>query len=223
MVAPTKSLDDALGEIIVLAKIPEDCRSGFRNVVRSAIDGAIPHVKKLKPFNDDSVASKSKAVMRNAHILLADLKIMEKGSRAGNALGIAGLFLRAAAMDQGLKIKNFIDPLELLAEVAEAAASDIARSKRSAVGRPGGTPGNLGFDFFVQQLLMDVRAAHVKLTIFKSKADGGFSGSLLKTIELLRAYLPGDFVPKAGLGRRLHRIVHGRSRSRGHPRNPLSR
>jgi hypothetical protein len=211
MVKPTKSLDDALDEIVELAKIPGNCRSDFCSLVRSAIDGAVPRVKKLKPFSDDSIASKSRAVIKT-HALVADLKTMKKGSNAGNALGIAGLSFRAAAMDRGLRIKHFIDQLELLTQVAEAAASDIARSKRSAVGRPGGTPGNLGFDFFVQQLLMDARAMHVKLTIFKSKADSGFSGSLLKTIELLRAYLPGDFVPKAGLGRRLYRIVHGRSR-----------
>lgn len=145
---------------------------------------------------------------------------MGKGSNAGNALGIAGLSLRAAAMDQGLKIKHFIDQLELLAKVAKVATSDItrsaerakeyrARAKRSAAGRPPGTPGNLGFDFFVQQLLKDARAVHINLTIFKRR-DGDFSGSLLKTVELLRAHLPRDFVPKAGLGRRLHRIVHGR-------------
>jgi hypothetical protein len=217
MVAPTKSLDDALDEIVAIAKIPEDCRSGFRNLVRAAIDGAVPHVKKLKPFSDESITSKSRAVTRKVGALLTDLKTMEKGSHAGNALGSAGLSLRAAAMDRGLKIKHFIDQLELLAEVAEAATSDIARSKRSAVGRPGGTPGNLGFDFFVRQLLVDARAMRVKLTIFKSKADGGFGGSLLKTVELLRAHLPSGFVPKAGLGRRLYRIVHD------HPRNSLSR
>jgi hypothetical protein len=236
--APTKSLDDALSEIAALAKIPEDRRSDFCKLVRSAIDGVI-HVKKLK--GDDSTISKSRAVMRNARTLLADLKTMEKGSREGHG---AGLFLRAAAMDRRVKIKNFIDPLELLAEVAEAAASDIARSNRSAAGRPPGTPGNLGFDFFVQQLLTDARAVGVKFTIFKSnpsrtprrttssgsKADGGWNGSLLKTIELLRAHLPDDFVPKAGLGKRLDRIARRHrilldkmDADREHPRNPLSR
>jgi hypothetical protein len=104
--------------------------------------------------------------------------------------------------------------------VAEAATSDITRSaerakkyraeaKRSAAGRKRGTPGNIGFDLFVQQLRTDARTVNVNLTIFKSR-DGGWSGSLLKTIELLRAHLPNDFVPKAGrLGRRLNRIVHG--------------
>jgi len=244
-VAPTKSLDDALNEIAALAKIPEDCRANFRNLVRSAIDDAAPHIKKLKPFSDDSVASKFRAVPRNARALLADLKTMEKGSRAGNALGLAGLFLRAAALDRGLTIKHFIDQLELLVEAAKAAASDIARSKSSAAGRKEGTPGNLGFDFFVQQLLVDARAVGVKFTIFKSnpsrtprrtassgssKADGGWNGSLLKTIELLRAHIPDDFVPKTGLGKRLDRIARRHrilldkmDADREHPRNPLSR
>src|SRR5262249_17586090 len=87
------------------------------------------------------------------------------------ALGLAGLSFRAAASDRGLTIAYFIGQLELLIGVAEAATSDIARSakrsvsakrsasaKHSAAGRPSGTPENLGFDFFVQQLLVDARA-----------------------------------------------------------------
>src|SRR5262249_28755709 len=114
---------DALDEIVALAKIPKDCRSYFRDLVRGTVSDAAPRIKKLKPFSDDSIASKSKAVMHKAHTLLADLKTMEKGSHAGNALGIAGLSLRAAAMGRRLTIKHFIDQLELLVEVAEAAAS----------------------------------------------------------------------------------------------------
>lgn len=172
MAAPTKSLDDALDEIVALAKIPEGRKPYFRDLVRSAIDSAARGVKKLKPFSDESIASKSRAVTRNARTLLADLKTMEKGRFADNALGIVGLSFRVAAMERGLAIKHFIDPLELLVEVAEAATSDIARSaertkeyrtgaKHSAAGRPAGTPGNLGFDFFVRQLLMDARGLGV--------------------------------------------------------------
>jgi hypothetical protein len=216
--APIKSLDDALDEIVEFAKIPKDCRPYFRNLVRGTVSDAVPHIKKLKPFSDDKIVSQFRALMHKAHALLADLKTMEKGSRAGNALEIAGLSLRAAAMDEKLTIKHFIDQLELLAKVVEVAVSDIrarqdrvrrARAGRSAAGRPRGTPGNIGFDFFVRQLRDDARAAGGKLGIHKSRDQISYDGSLLKTIKLLRAHLPDKFVPeKTDLGRRLYRIFH---------------
>ena len=124
--------------------------------------------------------------------------------------------------------------------MAEAATSDIARSakrsvsakrsasaKHSAAGRPSGTPENLGFDFFVQQLLVDARAVGVKLTIYRSKSKMGsdWGGSLLKTIELLRAHLPDKFVPKANLGKVLDRIARSHAillAKMDHPRNSVS-
>jgi hypothetical protein len=108
MVAPTKSLDDALDEIAALAKIPQDRKPYFRTLVRGTVNDAVPRVKKLKPFSDDSIASKVRAVIRNARALLADLKTMEMSSQPGNAAGIASLFLRAAAMDRKLTINHFI-------------------------------------------------------------------------------------------------------------------
>jgi hypothetical protein len=196
-------LDDALGEIATLVKIPEDRGPYFRSLVRGTVNDAVPRIKRLR-FSDESIASQLKTVTRKTHELLAHLRKNE----------IAGLRLRAAAMDRGLTIKHFTYQLELLAEVAEIAAADIDHSKPSVrAGRPRGTPGNLGFDLFVQQLIMDARVVHVRLTIFKSpSANSGWGGSLLKTVELLRAHLPDDFVPKARLlGRRLYRIVHPRN------------
>src|SRR6516165_7936083 len=100
MVGPTKSLDDALDEIVKLAKVRENCKSQFRELVRSTIDDwDRPIVEKLKLFSDKSIASELEAVIHTAHTLLADLKTMEKGSHAGNALGTAGLRLRAVAID----------------------------------------------------------------------------------------------------------------------------
>jgi len=104
MAALTRSLDDALDEVVELAKIPEDRRPHFRDLVRDTVKYAVPCIKKLKPFSDDSIASKSRTVMRKAQALLPDLKTMEKGSRAGNALGLTGLSFRAAASDRGLTI-----------------------------------------------------------------------------------------------------------------------
>jgi hypothetical protein len=199
MAAPTKSLDNALGEIAALAKIPQDLRPHFRNRVRDTVNAAVPGIKKMR-LSDESITSQLKAVTRQARGLMASLRKIDVPEAAG-------LRLRAATMLRGVTVKHFIGELELLIEAAEAAASDIARFKRSA-GRPGGTPGNQGFDLFVQQLLMNARAAGGKLTIFKSpSANSGWGGSLLKTIKLLRAHLPDDFVPK-GLERRLYRIVH---------------
>src|SRR5262249_18747693 len=151
-----------------------------------------PHVQKLKLFSDKSIASEFGAVVRTAHALLADLKTMEESKRAENALGIAGQSFRAAAMisrtgqRRRLTIKHFINQLELLVEVAEDAAKDIARlaeharsakrarsAKGSAAGRPGGTPGNVGFDLFVQQLLWDAQRLGGKLTIYKSESADG--------------------------------------------------
>jgi hypothetical protein len=208
VVAPTKSLDDTLDEIAALPKkISEDSRTYFRNIVDNAIGDAVPGIKARKPFSDKKIASELRAVKREADALLVRLRKMD--SCASNLPGIAGRFLRAAAREQKLASKHFVDQLELLTKVAEGAASDIARrSKSSAAGRPPGTPGNLGFDFFVRQLLVDAQGVGVKLTIFKRR-DGGFGGSLLNTIELLRAHLPDNFVPKASLGRRLDHIVHG--------------
>jgi hypothetical protein len=200
--APTKSLDDALDAVAALAKIPEDSKTYFRDLLRDTVDAAIPGIKKMR-LSDESITHQLKAVTYKARSLLASLRKIEVSEAAG-------LSLRAAAMDRGLTLKHFADQLELLAEVAEAAGHmGIARSKRSTAGRPPGTPGNLGFDLFVQQLLMDARAAGGNLTIFKS-VDGDYRGSLLKTIELLRAHLPRSFVQGGDLGRRLHRIVHGR-------------
>jgi hypothetical protein len=226
-VTPAKSLDDALDEIADLAKIPETCRSNFRNLVRSAVDDlCTPNVKKLKPFSDDSIASQLRAVIRNAHALLTQLKTMENGSlAANNTLGVAGLSVRAAAKDRGLAIKHFINQLELLVEATEAAASDVRarqdRITRAHTGRPRGTAGNLGFDIFVRQLLMDAQKMGGNLTIFKSpSADGGWNGSLLKSIELLRHHLLDEFVPKASLGQQLYRIAHSHKED-AQPRNSL--
>src|SRR5262252_230472 len=83
VVAPTKSLDDALDEIVELAEVPEDGKSYFRQLVRSTIsDWDRPIVEKLKLFSDKSIASEFAAVIDTAHTLLADLKTMEKGRRA---------------------------------------------------------------------------------------------------------------------------------------------
>jgi hypothetical protein len=193
--------------------------------VRSAIDDlCVPNVKKLKPFSDASIASQLRAVILNARALLTQLKAMENGSH--NALGLAGLSVRAAAKDRGPAIKHFINQLELLVEATEAAASDVrarqGRIIRAHAGRPRGTAGNLGFDIFVRQLLMDAQRMGGNLTIFKSpSADGGWNGSLLKSIESLRHHLLDGFVPKAGLGQRLCRIAHSH-KERAQPRNSLS-
>src|SRR5262245_9389367 len=113
MVAPTKSLDDALDEITALAKIPQDLRPHFRDRVRDTVNAAVPGIKKMR-LNDESITPQLKAVTYKARGLLASLRKIDVPEAAG-------LRLRAATMRQrrGVTIKHFIGELELLIEAAE--------------------------------------------------------------------------------------------------------
>jgi hypothetical protein len=66
-------LDDALGEIATLVKIPEDRGPYFRSLVRGTVNDAVPRIKRLR-FSDESIASQLKTVTRKTHELLAHLR-----------------------------------------------------------------------------------------------------------------------------------------------------
>ena len=125
MVAPTKSLDDVLDEIVTLAKIPKDFRPNFRSRVRDTISIAVPGIKKLR-LSDQSIASPLKAITSKASALLASLRKIDVPE-------VAGLRLRAALIDQrrGVTIKHFIGELELLIKAANRRHGTPVRGQKN--------------------------------------------------------------------------------------------
>jgi hypothetical protein len=95
------------------------------------------------------------------------------------------------------------DCLELLDRVKNAAskAVDRAKSKRG----PKGTAGTPAFGHFIESLQMAAWQQRGDWTNYKS-ADGSWTGTFLHAIEILKPFLPTDFIPRGELGRAVEHI-----------------
>jgi hypothetical protein len=203
----SNSLDDAtLAEIAKHADIHADARDYFFDAVRELISaGVVLNVKNLQQFSSDEVAAPLDAI-RRAALSLGD-QLNRANAHDGQPAAVAGGFLRAALRDHGLAIKDVIAVLKTLPPAAEHAARE-ARAIRREVGPPRGTKNNVGFDIFAHQLRQDVTACGGKLTINKGAYPGGWGGTGLLVMNLLRPHLPPGFVPTQSLGKVLYRIWH---------------
>jgi hypothetical protein len=95
------------------------------------------------------------------------------------------------------------DCLELLDRVNNAArkAAERTKSKRG----PKGTAGTPAFGSFIESLQMAAWQRRGNWTISR-KADGSWTGTFLQAIEILKPYLPADFLPHGELGRAVEHI-----------------
>jgi len=206
--------DEALfRELAQVAKIPGAAREFFSSQIASAIEDAHEEqdVKQLKLFRTDQISPILDDVVRDARKLCDRLNMLTGSDIKITPHLVAGNFLRAEVMDNGLKVQTYISFLNDLEKAAKAASAE-ARTER---GRPMGTVGHAAFDLFVRRLLLAAKDSGGKLTFYKSAhVPGGWDGKLLKAVKLLRSSLPKSFLPTK-LASALDRIA---TRFRAHTR-----
>jgi hypothetical protein len=188
-------------------------------------------VKQLQPYTAVQIVAELKRVMDNTLVLRDALLRMQPGHRDINRHTIAGRFLYAAmlSMEQNkanklvgadrLQFANYIAHLAMLAGIAKVAARDAGKALRRPANRPKGTPGKVGFEYFVRLLLIAAHTCGGKLTAYRSAYSAtGREGSLLQAVDLLGPYLPSDgFFPATNVGSSLERIASDQARQFGKP------
>jgi hypothetical protein len=122
-----------------------------------------------------------------------------------SARSLAGLFLKSE-MPKNAKFTEYLLILDGLASWAKAAMRQLPPPREAC--RPRGTSGNRGLDSFVDRLLQYTGINYGKLTIYKSDSvDGGWSGSLLKALKMLKPHLSKEGpLPNKLSGKVLKRI-----------------
>jgi hypothetical protein len=204
-----------LDQVAALAKVPKAAQESFSAQVIEAIEFAHQeeHVGRLRPFSRKEIAAILDRVSDEAGKLYKLLESM-KGMPITRHV-VAGQYLKAVLIDQRpvlrayllehhFQLRIYVDLLHVLARAAETAVSRVSVDK----GSPRGTRKHAAFDLLVWRLLIAARHASGKLSIYKSAhSESGWAGALLKSVDLLRPYLPPGFLPKANWGKSLYRIA----------------
>jgi hypothetical protein len=195
--------DSELQEISSLAKVDEP--SIFCNHILSIILDAHLKDASLRRLSTPEVRKMLNGVMRKAQCLASALKNVDVGSK-GSA-DYAGALLeyeigKFQFRNGSVLIPDYVELLNVLHNAASSGAARLPKADRG----PKGAGGNLAFNQFIESLLMAARQRGGDWTNYKS-AEGLWVGSLLKTLDILKPYLPVGFFPSAGeLGRSVEHI-----------------
>lgn len=187
------AVDDVIGRLAELAKVPSE----HRDLFHCKIDGIIRELSRFSTTKGKRTFSKKQQleqISKAAKRLRQRLELVE--------------FSVKEIIDCGLvetgktSYQHCIENLEVLDRAIEW-GKKVGRQPK---GRPAGI--RTSFDLLVWQLLSAARTYGGDLKIYKdTHSEGGWSGSLLEGVCLLKSILPRAFVPAGNLGNVLDRIA----------------
>ena len=220
--------DDVAAELANLARVPENSRVRFRELMSAVLEEAhlgneIHHSNK-PPIRATDVAHPLRRVAAAAQNLDRALGAFlgEDGSFGRrNAAPFAGSLLDIALDDAALGGKSastlgFLPQLTAYRHSLATLIAATAEAKRRAIvlfptrrGRPTGAGGNPMFDNFVKRLDEIASMAGGEWKHYRDTSSPGteWKGTLMTALEILRHYLPATgFFPDADLGRCIEHV-----------------
>jgi hypothetical protein len=188
-------------ELAELARVGDS--AAFERLIHNLILDSHLNDQRLRNLSTIETRKMLESISKKASDLRRSLKGIDVGSGRSEK---AGYLLEIELADFSFLgnlalIPEFGTLLDGLSKAAGAAARSI-RPKRG----PKGAGKNAAFNQFVEMLLDAARQKRGSWTIYKS-ADGKWTGSLLKALEILKPYLPNGFFPRAELGRSVQHIT----------------
>jgi hypothetical protein len=110
----------------------------------------------------------------------------------------------SAEHDGSPNLSDLESEIRRLSEISDR-AHRRAKQEWRRKGRPVGSGGNAAFNYFIEQLYINVWTGEGELTNFRNRADR-WSGSLHQALDILQQYLPTNFT-RSGRGRAAKHIV----------------
>jgi hypothetical protein len=193
--------NDEMQELARLAKVDEP--SIFSDHICSIILDAHLNHASLRTLSAPEVRKILKNVMLKAQRLasaLRNIDVWTKGSAYHAGMLLEYQIAHFQFRNEAVLIPAYVELLTALHDAASSAAR-LAKAERG----PKGASGNRAFNWFIESLYMAAWQRRGKWTNYAS-ADGPWTGSLLKALEILKPYLPADFFPGGVLGRSIEHI-----------------
>jgi hypothetical protein len=211
MLLPTLKLEypsDVESKTIAsLAKINTSSVSSLSQSLRSIILDAHLNDAAYRKYSIPKVKAALQKVRDDALKLSGSLQDLDVkiGTGTNGSTQLAGFLLENELWKIKFREQELLIPdyLQLLAVVGRAAiqAATVPKAKRG----PRAAGGNRAFDLFVESLEMVARMHGGRWTNYRS-ADGVWTGSLLKALDILKPYLPEKLFPPVELGRSVDNI-----------------
>ena len=190
-----------------------DDRPVFSSHLQSIILGAHLNDVALKGLSEPKVRRALNKVATACKNLCGALSALDVGS-GGSAERAGFLFEMELGSDGSSGHPALIpDCLEFLARVNHAARKAVGRAKSKP--GPKGTAGSPAFGHFIESLQMAAWQRRGDWTNYRS-ADGSWTGTFLQAIEILKPYLPAEFLPHRELRRNGRAVEHIRKKLKDH-------
>jgi hypothetical protein len=186
--------DNALAELIKLAKIPPSARKQFSISIEELVAwwAQKPKVPKLQLHSAREVAVELDR-LRKAALNVRSVLWAMRSAQTDSVNWMACRVLEVQMNEAKTTIAQYIAIADGLATFARLSADEAERWNVKATnrGRPRGTTGNQGFDEFVKNLLSITDGAGGDLKFYKG--SDGWTGELLRALGYLKPILPQHF------------------------------
>jgi len=185
----------------------------FRRHLQSIILDAHLNDVALKGLSEPKVRRALNKVATACENLRGALSAIDIGT--GGSAERAGFLLEMELGSDGSSGHPALIPdcLEFLARVNHAARKAVGRAKSKP--GPKGTAGSPAFGHFIESLQMAAWQRRGDWTNYRS-ADGSWTGTFLQAIEILKPYLPAEFLPHRELRRNGRAVEHIRKKLKDH-------